>query len=164
MLLGAKWLWVTDHASFYLRVSCSLHTKAFFIAQIAYWVHALPELYLQKAKKVTPQAISLDWVLNFTRPFLFPQLWTFHRIYYVLLYLRNVFPEFFSINRFLCFFFSGGFGQQDRLHQRQLGLRAHAVSAQVRNVFILQEENSSKQLIQAETDFSTCSNLFSESS
>lgn len=52
--------------------------KLFFIAQISYWVHAFPELYLQKVKKdeimsrVTYSTMylilwSLSYVFNFTR-------------------------------------------------------------------------------------------------
>lgn len=39
--------------------------KFFYIAQLAYWFHAFPELYFQKTKKVSWDFVILKVVLSF---------------------------------------------------------------------------------------------------
>lgn len=52
--------------------SHSFQMKFFYISQLAYWLHALPELYFQKTKKVSGCGLTLGIVLSFltrnTRP------------------------------------------------------------------------------------------------
>jgi hypothetical protein len=43
--------------------SLRFQTKFFYISQLAYWLHAFPELYFQKTKKVS--RISIIVIFNF---------------------------------------------------------------------------------------------------
>ena len=36
---------------------CRFQVKFFYLTQLAYWLHALPELYFQKVRKVSAEAV-----------------------------------------------------------------------------------------------------------
>ena len=47
-------------------VLCSFQVKFFYICQMAYWLHALPELYFQKVRKVSAHDRTMGYVLKMT--------------------------------------------------------------------------------------------------
>ncbi|NXC22360.1 TR1L1 protein, partial [Corythaeola cristata] len=59
---------------YYPRSHMLFQVKFFYICQIAYWLHALPELYFQRIQKVWREVVSTDFFLILMVPHYFVEL------------------------------------------------------------------------------------------
>uniref|UniRef100_A0A8C4Q1L3 TLC domain-containing protein n=1 Tax=Eptatretus burgeri TaxID=7764 RepID=A0A8C4Q1L3_EPTBU len=84
----------------YPHTNMSSHVKFFFICQIAYWVHALPELYFQKIKKEDIPR-QLQYITLYLAHITTAYLLNLHRLGLVLMVLHFLVELVFHASRLL---------------------------------------------------------------
>lgn len=63
-LLAFSSVLLLDLTSVLLYFCFRFQVKFFYLTQLAYWLHALPELYFQKVRKVSKEALGTGGVLE----------------------------------------------------------------------------------------------------